>query len=240
MNIRFSSIIWGIFLLLGAIFLLVNQFDSFAEISTGGIIVAILALAIIVQCIAHLYITPLPIPLAVLYIIFQTPLDLPAMQTRILIIASILASIGLAILLPRKSKYKKFKYKNYSEANHQQIRTKNTNNDNNPFIKVNFGAKSRRLLADSLETVKLSCHFGALEVYFDQAVLSLNGAVINLDCNFGATTLYIPKTWRVIEQLNCSLGGVDMEKRSETPAEDAPQLTLTGNISFGGVEVRFI
>jgi hypothetical protein len=105
---------------------------------------------------------------------------------------------------------------------------------------VNFGAVSRRLLADSLETVRLHCNFGALEIYFDHAELSGNGATVDLDCSFGAIKLLIPKHWRVIDNLNCTLGGVDADKKFPGLAENAPRLTLTGNVSLGGVEVRYI
>jgi hypothetical protein len=76
MKLKFSNLIWGVFFLLAATFILFNQFDHFFNIGIGSIIVSILALLIIVQCIAHLRFAALPIPIAVLYVIFQTPLDL--------------------------------------------------------------------------------------------------------------------------------------------------------------------
>jgi len=237
---RSSNFIWGILLLAAAAFVLVNQFNGFTNIGTGSIVLTILSLVFFVQCIANLNFALLPIPLAVLYMVFQAPCDLPYIKTRILIIATVLASIGLSILLPRKHWHRGCGNYNRSGDHHPQMRTEDGNNDNNPFININFGSISRRLHADSLETVQLQCNFGALEILFDQAQISPNGAEVMLNCSFGAIELLIPKHWRVIDQIKCTLGGVDIDKRFAVPEENAPQLTLSGSVSLGGVEIRYI
>ena len=239
MIIKFSNIL-GISLLLAAAFIIVNQFDNYMNISIGSIIAAVLSLIFIVHCIAHLRFAFLPVPLAVLYIIFQTPLALPDMQPKYLILASLLASIGLVIMLPGKKWKNHNKFKCYSKYNNQQqMFTENTNKNNNQSIKVNFGAKSRSLCADNLETIELYCNFGAMEIFFDQAVISPKGATVNINCSFGAIQLIIPKHWKVIEQINCSLGGVEVDKYfAANPAENAPQLTIAGSVSLGGIEIK--
>jgi predicted membrane protein len=240
MKIKFSNLIWGTFLLLAAAFILINQLNGFTNIGIGSIIAAILSLAFFVQCIADLNSSLLPIPLAVLYIIFRTPLDLPNVQTWTLILSSVLASIGLAVLLPHRHRHHEFKCHGKSGDYSPQISTENSDNDNNPTVSVNFGAVSRHLCASSLETARLYCNFGAIEIFFDQVELNPNGAEVVINCSFGAVKLYLPKNWRIIDKLNCSLGGVDMDKRFSAPEENAPQLTLTGSVSLGGIEVRYL
>jgi predicted membrane protein len=220
-----------------------NQLNGFAELGVFSILAAILALAFVVQCLAHLTFAPLPIPLAVLYIIFQAPLQLPEIKIWTLILAAILASCGFAFLLPKKRRHEKifsaFNPGN-SKNNPGKVYVETGDNDNNPSVSVNFGAVSRRLQADSLETAQLYCNFGALEVYFDQAKLSPRGAEVNLNCSFGAIKLLIPQNWCVVDRINCTLGGVDMAKSPITPPENAPRLVLTGSVSLGGVEVRYV
>ena len=242
MRFRFSNLIWGTFLLLVAVFVLFNQIDGFTNIGIGSIIAIVFSLAIIVHCIANLSFAPLPIPLAILYIIFQTPLELPYIKTRALILASVLASIGLTILFPSKHRHNHCKNKRYSRSgdHHSQMPTEIGNNDNNPSVSVNFGSVSKRLHADNLETVQLNCNFGALELFFDQVELSPNGAEVILTCSFGAIELFIPKHWRVIDKLNCTLGTVDIDKSFAVSADNTPQITLTGSVSLGGIEVRYI
>ena len=237
----FSKLIWGTFLLLAAAFVLFNQFNDFANLGIGSIIAAVLSLVFLVQCLADRNFALLPIPLAVLYIIFRTPLALPHIQTRTVILSSVLASIGLAVLLPHKYRRCHHEFKHFAKTgDQQQVNAESSNNDNNPSVSVNFGAISRRLYADSLETVQLYCNFGAMEIFFDQAELNPNGAEAAINCSFGAIKLFLPKHWRVIDKLNCSLGGVDMDKRFTASEENAPQLTLSGSVSLGGIEVRYI
>jgi len=240
MKNRSSNLVWGIFLLLAAAFVLINQLDGFAGIGAGSIILAVLSLVFFVQCIANLNFALLPIPLAVLYMVFQAPCDLPYIKPRILIAATVLASAGLYILLPRKFWNRGCGNNSKSGDHFPQMRTEDGSKDNNPVINLNFGAISRRLHADSLETVHLHCNFGALEVFFDQAGINPNGAVATLDCSLGAIKLIMPKHWRIIDKTNCTLGGVDIEKQYTDPAENAPQVTLAGSVSLGGIEVRFV
>ncbi|MDR3013297.1 MAG: hypothetical protein LBU70_08840 [Chitinispirillales bacterium] len=239
----FSKLIWGTFLLLAAVFIVVNQFDGFTNFGIGSIIAAILALAFIVQCVAHLRFAPLPIPFAVLYIVFQSTLGLPKITIWTLILASLLAAAGLAVLMPKRRGGWRVEYRHHHReprARKTQMRTENIDGDNNPTVSVNFGSVSSRLSSNNLETAQLHCNFGALEIYFDQAELSGGRAEASLNCSFGAIVLFIPGHWRVIDRLNCTLGGVDMGKPPAPPLPNAPQLTLTGSVSLGGVEVRFV
>lgn len=237
MNYRFSNWLWGTFLLLAATFVVANQFGGFVELGLGSVIVAALAVAFFVQCLAQLSFAPLPIPLAVLYITFQNALDWPYMKPWTLLLAAALASAGLSILFPRK-----WKRPGVSRGERRKHRAHARTGDggNNPSVSVNFGAASRYLHADCLETVRLDCHFGAMEVFFDQARLSPNGAEASLSCSFGAIEIIVPRHWRIIDRLSCSLGGADVGSPPAPPAEDAPRLTLTGNVSLGGVEVRYV
>jgi len=240
MKSRFSNFFWGVVLLLAAAFVLTNKFIGFADIGIGSIVISILALAFIVQCLARFHIAPIVIPLAVLYFIFRARLGLPEIQTWKLITATVLAFIGLNILLPKRHSYNKCNNScGSSEQQQQRNPPADGNNDNNPYVGVNFGAVSRSLNADSLETVRLSCNFGAMEIYLNQANLGPNGAVADINCSFGGIQLFVPKHWQIIDKLHCTLAGVNV-KSFTAPAENAPRLTLNGNVSLGGVDVKYI
>jgi len=235
---KFSNFFWGVVLLLAAAFVLTNKFIGFADIGIGSIVITILALAFIVQCLARFHIAPLVIPIAVLYFIYRDRFDLPEIQTWKLIAATVLAFVGLNILLPKRRGHNHCN--NFGGSGDQQKRLPaEGNKDNNPYVGVNFGNISRSLNADSLETVRLSCNFGAMEIYFNQVELSPNGAVADITCSFGGIQLFIPKHWQVIDRMNCTLAGVNI-KSFTAPADNAPRLTLNGSVSMGGVEVKYI
>jgi hypothetical protein len=231
-----SNALWGVFLLLAAAFILTNNFFHFTDIGIGSIIVAILAFAFIVQCIARWHIAPIIIPLAVLYIIFRAPLGLPEIQTWKLITASVLAFIGLSILIPQR--HRPCNQSDNHRGSKEPPRVENGSQDNNPCLSVNFGTVSGSLNAESLETVRLSCNFGAMEVFFNQAKLSPNGADVYINCSFGAVQLNIPGHWQVIDRISRTLAGVDI--KFAATAENAPRLTLNGSVTLGGIEVKYI
>ncbi|MCL2193968.1 MAG: hypothetical protein FWB78_11325 [Treponema sp.] len=231
MKFKPSNFAWGMCLLLIAAFVLVNQFSGFTAIGIGSIIAIIVASIFIVQCMVRRHFAPLPIPLAVLYIVLQTPLGLPTIQIWPMIVAAVLAYIGLDMLLPGKRWRRKFRQSRV----HME-----TKDGNNPSVSVNFGEVSRHLHADALETVQLNCSFGAMEVFLDRTELSPNGAEIVINCKFGAIELSVPGHWQIIDQLDCLAGGVEIKKGSASPTDNAPRLTLSGGVSFGGIEVRRI
>jgi len=281
---------WGIFLLLVAALVLFDQLGGFIDLGIWSIIVAALAVAFMVKCIIDLSFGSLPIPIAALYYIFQTPLELPNIDFWPLVLVTVLATAGLSALIPPKifrrhmrrhrgSDWQKDKYRRKyggkdiveeiivdiqdeaenlegaiegfaaeiedavdgaAERNgyHHSSRVEEGGSDNNPRISVMFNGVSRYLRADSLETVDLDCSFGALEVYFDHVELSPNGAEAFLSCKFGAIELYVPSHWRILDNMSASIGGVDIKNRRHEPDENAPVLKVSGNVSFGGVEVH--
>jgi hypothetical protein len=250
MGPKFSNWVWGIFLLLAAAFVLSSQFGGFAEIGIGSIIVAILALAFMVQCIARLSFSLLPISFALLYIVFQGPLGLPYVRTWVLVLAAVLASIGLHLILPRKRRHKgsssscgahhhKHEYYTYNGKEQTKTYTEEGGYDNNPVVNVSFGTVSRNLYADCLETAQLNCNFGELTVFFDQVQLNPKGAEATLTCSFGSIVIYVPKQWRIIDKIGCTLGEVGNDNHFAPPAENAPQLTIKGSVSLGKVEIRY-
>ncbi|GBU22218.1 hypothetical protein R80B4_02124 [Fibrobacteres bacterium R8-0-B4] len=248
MRFNFSKLIWGAFLLLVAALIVLNQINGFADIGIFSVIAAVLSLAAVVQCVARLHFAALPIPLAVLYIIFQQPLGLPYIKIWEMVLASVLASMGLAALLPRRRRRECYDGRDCYQTSDRgpqvrqtrQTRPESSGDDgNNPSISVNFGSIDRSLHADCLETARLSCNFGALKLFFDQVSPRPSGAEAIINCSFGGIELLVPRHWRVIDNLNCSLGGVSIDKNFAATL-DAPKLTLTGSVSLGGVDVRCI
>ncbi|MCL2082255.1 MAG: cell wall-active antibiotics response protein [Oscillospiraceae bacterium] len=237
--------LWGTFMLLAAMLVLYNQLHrgSFYNVGALGIVAAFLAVAFFVQCAARLSFAPLPFPIAVLYILFHKQLGLPYIAPWALGLTALLACIGLNILLPRKHFNKNSvcfggvhtgKHKNGNKLN------PGIDNDRNPSISADFGGVSQYLHSDCLETIQLHCNFGAIEVFFDQAQLSPYGAVMNINCNFGGIEIVVPRHWQIIDKMSCTLGGVEIDNRFDSPCENPPLLTLTGSVTLGGIEVKFV
>jgi len=227
---------WGFFFLLAAVFVIASQTELFGEIGYFSILITILLMALIIHSIFKLEFFGIFVPIAFLYSIYWEPLGLMDISWLILIMSSVLTSIGFSILFRKNpiNKSKSFGGSQHFSQSSESI------DDNNPYTKVSFGASSKYLHSDCLKSGQFIVSFGALEVFFDQAKLSPDGAEIFLDCSFGAIKLYIPKTWRVLDSLQATLGGVENKNQSGIPDENAPCLTLSGNVQLGGIEIQYI
>ena len=224
---------WGFFFLISAIFVLASQLGSFSELGVLSVLASVLIVTVIIHSLIKLNFFGVFIPAAFLYMIYIQPFDLPIISPWMLIVSGLLASIGFSIIF-HKHHHKHLK------CHHEFEHTTVEMDDNNPYVKVHFGASSRYIHADCLRSGHFISSFGALEVYFDQTQLSPEGAEILLDCNFGAITLYVPKHWVVIDKLHTSIGGVDNHLKYSKPTENSPRLTLNGTIQMGGVEIKYI
>ena len=253
-----SRLGWGIFLLVIAALVLINHFGGFVELGVWSVLGAALALAVIVSAIANLSFGGLPFPLALLYYIFQIPLGLPIIGFWTLLIVALISSIGLTILLPKKTWSTTFgafsnissnhfdDWEDDSEDDPTPCTTENVeeavgddrlkNKENNPRIGVTLGEASRYLHATALKTAAFRCRFGSLAVYFDQATLHPNGAEAFVECSFGSVELYVPRHWRIINKTNCSFGATEIDNGREV-VSTSPALTVSGNVSFGALEI---
>ncbi|MDP4117938.1 MAG: hypothetical protein Q8873_01965 [Bacillota bacterium] len=231
---KHKNLFWGFFFLLAAIFVVGSQLGSFDKIGLFSILAAILLVAILISNIFELNFFGIFIPAAILYAIFEKPFHLAQISVWILILAATFASIGFGIIF----------HKNHADHamwhHHGFEHTEENMDDNNPYIKVNFGASSKYLHGSCIKGGQFASSFGALEVFFDQAQLSPEGATISLDCSFGAIKLYIPKSWSVIDNLHCTLGGIDNDVRFSKPEGNSPCLTLNGIVRLGGIEIKYI
>ena len=244
---RSKNWLWGIFLLLAAAFIVANQLGWLVQFSFGTIIAAVIAAGLLISCITHKTITTLPFVLAMVYIVLRNQEIVPYVALWAVLVVAALVSAGIGLLFPQKPPRGKvvvgsffgddLSWDDESKKTHVDV----GGMDNNPTISVTFGSVSRYLHADRLETVQLSCNFGGMEIYFDQTQLGPSGATVHLDCKFGGIDLFVPRHWRVsFEQINCVFGGADINDRLSVPSEDAPMLTITGNVMFGGVDIQHI
>jgi len=246
---RVSRWVWGVFWLLIATLILSNYFGGFVELGVWSVIVAALALLILFQCLATLSFAPVPIPLAALYYVFQIPVGLPFVPFWTMVLVALLVTCGLHVLLPRKFWHaKQFEFtfndnkRHYRRDNSDENEASIEEGDdvNNPYVNASFGSASRYLHSDRLETLELNCNCGALEVFLDNVQLHPDGAEAFVNCRLGAVELYVPGDWRIIDNINVSLGASDVDGRLRGADPDAPTLTLNGNVSLGAIEVRRI
>lgn len=242
---------WGLFFLLAAIFVIASQIGSFGQIGVLSIAATVLLAALCIHSAIERNFFGIFIPLALLYMIYQQPLHLIQISIWLLLFASILASIGLSIIFHSHTHHCHSHndtffsrgpddWHSLHDGTECFNQTTENINDNNPCAKVSFGSSSKYLHADCLKSGQFSVSFGELAVFFDHAQLSPDGAEIFLDCSFGELKLFVPKNWLVIDNVRTGLGSVENDERMSRPDENAPRLTLTGNVQLGDIAIHYI
>ncbi|MDF2632563.1 MAG: hypothetical protein K0Q85_1159 [Caproiciproducens sp.] len=227
---------WGFFFLLSAIFVIASQTGSFGQIGLMSLLATVLLAALAIHSAVNRNFFGIFLPLAFLYMIYWQPLKLIEISFWLLILAAVLTSIGFSILF-RSHPPKMMDWHGGMQHSNQ---TSENIDDNNPYTKVSFGSSSKYLHSDSLKSGQFIASFGALEVFFDQAQLSPEGAEIFIDCSFSGVELYVPKHWQVLDNMHASLGAVNNDVRLAHPQENAPKLIITGNVQFGAVDIKYI
>ncbi len=238
---KIRKIVWGLFFIAAAAFVLMLYLGSFENISLLPVLISILLVPVIIESLVHLNFLGVFFPLAFLGILYAEPLGITAITPWPILFAALFLTIGFEIIFSRLKKrwWNKDwlgKHHHYVRDEYETVETIEGEGDVN--CDVNFGSGTKYLHTPNLRKASFSCSFGALKVYFDGAQLHPDGAQIEIKCSFGGMELYIPKTWQVIDQVTATLGGMS-EKNLHGPVS-GPALTLTGHVSLGGVEIIYV
>lgn len=231
-----KKIFWGVLFLLGAIALIVGQLGYLGDLNFWSILISIGLIGFLVEGIVSRNFGMILFALAFLAISNDKLLGIEELTPWPVLGAAFLGTIGLDILFPKKKRWKEHINKNVKSINEETI-FEGVNGENVSF-EVTFGEAVRYVTGTQLKSVNAQCSFGSLEIYLNNAMLKDNQAVVNVDCSFGSTVLYVPSNWNVVQQAKASLGGID-EKGFHSP-NGQNTLIISGSVSFGALEIRYI
>lgn len=233
-----NKVFWGILFILGAIALIANQLGYLQGVNFLSIVLAIFLVGTMIKSMYTLNFSGILFPLGFLYIIFDESLGLPSISSWTVLAAALLGSIGLSMIFTKRHKWC-FNVMPFTKFNQRKdCDFIDLEDDNTITIDTHFGESIKYITSDVLESAQLSCHFGSMKVYFDQAKLKNGRALVRLDASFSGVQLYIPKTWTVEDRVSVSLGGMEQKGKNEGTSDNI--LVLTGDVSFSGVELIFI
>jgi predicted membrane protein len=231
---------WGIFFLAAGFFVVASQVGGFVQLGFWSIVATVLLLASLIGSLIDVSFFGIFVSAALLYAIYQKPFDWPFVSVWLLLLTAVLISIGLRFIFHgrfrRRWARRKYCGKNWGECSS----TEEFIDGSDVSISESFSEASKYLHAECLRQAHISSSFGKLSVYFDGVTISPDGAEIFVDISFGKTEIYLPKQWRVIDQVHTSAGAVTNNTRGIATAPDAPLLTFKGHVSFGNLEIRYV
>lgn len=228
-----KDIFWGLLFIMAAVMIIVNKLGFYTNISMFDIVVTIILLGIVINSIIHISFPGILFPVAFLCIIYAEEWNITQLTPWPVLLTASLGSIGLSMIFNRHKFYK------YHCDCHQEHFDEVINHPDESVVNcsVSFGSSMKYINTEKFERANIKSSFGAMKVYFDNAVVESQAEII-LDVSFSGVELYIPKTWKIVNEVNTSLGALS-EKNSHIHS-DFPVVTIKGNISFSGVDIIYI
>lgn len=236
-----GNVLWGLFFIVAAALLLVGRFGYFENIGIWSLFATVFLIAWLIHGVSHREIWSILVPIAILIIIYDEQLGLTAITPGPVLGAAILGSLGISIMFPNLERKQHY---NHDSSNHDHRAHFETNETTEEMTgeelscSVTFGSSIKYINSDNLKKVNLDCSFGAMKVYFDNAMIQSGNAILDVNVSFGGVELYIPKTWVVNNQIQFSLGG--MEEKNRCEGIGTPTLTLIGRASFSGITILYV
>lgn len=236
-----EKIFWGVFLILAAVFIIVSQLGFLEGVGIFSTLFAVFWVAVLIKGIIKLRFGEILFPLAFLCIIFDEQLKITAITPWTVLGAALLGTIGLNLIFRRKNHWHIHHNGKYVNINHGEEGFERVVNDTDGTavtFSTSFGSAVKYVNSENFEYASLECSFGAIKVYFDNAVIPSGNATIDLDVSFGAAELYFPKQWTVVNHADTSFGGIEEKNRNNSTG--SPVVTLTGDASFSGVTIIYV
>ncbi len=112
--------------------------------------------------------------------------------------------------------------------------------DNDSYIKhfAIMGGVKRSICSKEFRGGELTAIMGGCEIDLREAVITDDGAVLDVFTLMGGVELRVPMDWKVIVQVSPFMGGVDDKTYVQQEGKPAKRLLLTGTIIMGGIEIK--
>ena len=228
---RLKTILWGILLIATAAFAILTGMGYMDSMDPLKIVFAGVFCGIIITSLIDLNFFGVFIPAALICIIFDEELGMENLTPWPIIGIAALLILGFSLIFKvRRHPYKK---SNYSGPVYE-----NATSDEYLNLTAKFNGIKQYIHSKNLKRVDVSCQFGGVELYFDDAVLSPEGAQLNLDVKFGGVDIYVPKGWNVKSFVQASFG--EVENNNSFVIDNAPTIYINGSVAFGGVDIKYV
>lgn len=227
-KMNFERGFWGFFFIAAALILVLGQTWGYPEISWFRLIITGFLIASFIKSIITVEFTGVFFSLAFLGIMYGGMLGISVSAWTMLVAATFL-SIGFSMLFRdhRKKKFYRCDEKIADMMEGESI-----------YHRCTFGTSSKYMNTDDFKKAKLSCQFGTMKVFFDNAVIQDGDAIIDVDVSFGEIQLYFPRAWKIDNQISVSLG--DVKEVFPNTGDSIHKTILIGNVSFGDVKIFYI
>ncbi|ACO84089.1 LiaF transmembrane domain-containing protein [Clostridium botulinum] len=229
-----ERVFWGILLILGGAFLIISKLGYFPDVNAFSLLLTVFLVVVIVKSFLRINFAGILFPIAFICIIYDKQLGITNITPWTVLIAALLGSIGLSMIFHKRPKWINKKY-NCEDYKFEKI---DIEDESHVRFKSSFGASIKYINTDNFEKADFDCSFGAMKVYFDNAIMLNSSAIVRINASFSGIELYVPKTWNIDDKTNVFLGAISEKNKNDKTTTNT--LTLVGDINFAGVEIIYI
>lgn len=219
----------GVCLILWKLGLFAFKFTFFGVGWFWGI-VAICLVFVAVNSLLQLNFGGVFFPAAIICIIFAKPWHLTAITPWPVIIAACLLTAGFEHFFPNKM----------GKGSFLSRRTGYESDRNHAYFSLKMGESTKYFRNECLEDVDLVMSMGSMSVYFDNVTVP-NGVIkIHTRTSLGETNLYIPKEWKIINDVKVTAGDCSIEGLPDASDENSVQCFIDGRVFCGDTTIERI
>lgn len=227
-----EKIFWGLFLIIAGMFLIISKLGYLEGINSFSILATMFFVILIIKSIIKVNFYGILFPLAFIAIIYDDQLGITSITPWTVLLAALLGSIGLSLIFGKKTFWI-----SSGCCGHKYSKI-DIEDDGHIKLDTNFGGTSKYIKTDIFEEGFFECNFGTQKIYFDKAEMKNESATINIEVNFSGVELYIPKTWRVVNNAKVIFGGITEKNRCNEITTNT--LIINGEVNFSGVNIYYI
>ena len=252
-----SRIFWGIIFIIAALAIILNLLGVFGDVEFGfwTVIFSIVLLLVLISSILNVFWFGIFLSLGLGFVLYKNMIAAALDSSQIadingwvIVGIALLLGIGFSILF-RKKEPAQFvhifsggdigAYGTIGDDGEHFESVVNQTDGSEINDRINFGSKIRYINSENFKRAYIECSFGAMKFYFDNAHITDGTAEIVLDISFSGAELYIPKNWRLVDNLQRTATGIEEKNRNQADV-DSPVVTLSGSSKFSGIEIIYI
>lgn len=245
-----NGIFWGIFLLLSAVILVASQMHILTySFGFWTIIATIILVAVLIKSLIYFMVPGTVFSLAFLAILYAKPLGITMLSPWTILGAALLVSIGLSLILrPFLAKHHPWMnfHKEYSYGHHGKFANFDYDSDSDVKtvdstdveVDVKMGNSIRYVKSEDFTTADINVTMGDAKVYFENVEIK-DSATINVRVSLGNVSLFVPREWNVVKELNNSMGNISEFGHPKVNSA-SPTVYITGNASMANIKITYI
>ena len=249
--------ITGLLFVLAGIFLIIGKIGIFGDINLFNILITIALIICAVGGLIKKKFGRCLFSMAFLYILYEKYIGIPELTPITVLVAALFGTIGLHMIFgDNNSKHKNVFATDKTDTKGRGERM-TINIDGEETIYMNkgniaygsgngnfkyeniFGSTTKYVNSNDFESATISNVFGNFIIYLEHSSMLGNQATVSIDNAFSTTKLFIPKHWKVIQNVDLVASNVKERGYSQWCGQ-GNTLFLNGDLIFATLEIIYI